>query len=73
VEREFKALVHEFSDATDGELAMLVSERLGVETSRSSVIRSLARRGFTLKKEKFVCCFNSTSRRRSSWTSPAVA
>jgi len=50
VEREFKALVHEFSDATAEELATLVGEQLGVKTSRSSVIRSLARLGFTLKK-----------------------
>jgi transposase len=50
VEREFKALVHEFSDATAEELATLVGEKLGVETSRSSVIRSLSRLGFTLKK-----------------------
>jgi transposase len=50
VEREFKALVAEFSDATAEELATLVGERLGVRTSRSSVIRFLGLLGFTLKK-----------------------
>ena len=50
VEREFKALVHEFQDATGEELAALVHERLGVRTSRSAVQRFLVQLGFTLKK-----------------------
>jgi transposase len=50
VEREFKALVHEFQDATGEELAALVQERLGVRTSRSAVQRFLVQLGFTLKK-----------------------
>lgn len=50
VEREFKALVHEFSDATAEELAELVGTQLKVRTSRSSVLRFLAQLGFTLKK-----------------------
>lgn len=50
VEREFKALVHEFSDATAEELAELVGANLKVQTSRSSVLRFLAQLGFTLKK-----------------------
>ncbi len=50
VEREFKALVHEFSDATAEELATLVGEKLDVQTSRSSVLRFLSGMGFTLKK-----------------------
>ncbi len=50
IEREFKALVHEFSDATAEELAALVGERLGVQTTRSSVLRFLSILGFTLKK-----------------------
>lgn len=50
VKREFKALVHEFSDATAEELAELVGKNLGVRTSRASVLRFLAQLGFTLKK-----------------------
>lgn len=50
VEREFKALVNEFSDATAEELAELVGARLKVKTSRASVLRFLAQLGFTLKK-----------------------
>lgn len=50
VEREFLALVKEFSDATAEELAELVGSRLGVRTSRSSVLRFLWQLGFTLKK-----------------------
>lgn len=50
VEKEFKALVREFSDATAEELAQVVGEKLGVETSRSSVLRFLRQLGFTLKK-----------------------
>lgn len=50
VKKEFKALVHEFSDATAEELAEVIGERLGVGTSRSSVLRFLRQLGFTLKK-----------------------
>jgi len=50
VEREFRALVEEFSDATAEELATIVGERLDVHVSRSSVIRFLHLLGFTLKK-----------------------
>lgn len=50
VEREFRALVHEFQDATGEELAELVHERLGVRTSRAAVQRFLVQLGFTLKK-----------------------
>jgi len=50
VEQEFKALVHEFSDATAEELAELVEAQLKVRTSRASVLRFLAQLGFTLKK-----------------------
>lgn len=50
VEAEFKALVREFSDATAEELAVLVGENLGVQTSRASVLRFLGQLGFTLKK-----------------------
>jgi len=50
VEREFRALVEEFSDATAEELATLIGERLDVHVSRSSVIRFLHLLGFTLKK-----------------------
>jgi transposase len=38
VEREFRALVEEFSDATAEELATVVGERLDVRVSRSSLI-----------------------------------
>lgn len=50
VEREFRALVEEFSDATAEELATVVGERLDVHVSRSSIIRFLHLLGFTLKK-----------------------
>lgn len=59
IEREFKALVHEFSDATGDELAELVHERLRVRTSRSAVQRFLVALGFTLKKR-------SSSRRNAT-------
>ena len=50
IEKEFKALVAEHSDATAEELAEMVTERWKIETSRSAVVRFLRRLGFTRKK-----------------------
>lgn len=52
VQREFRALVEEFADATAEELATVVGERRNVRVSRSSLIRLLHRLGFTLKKKE---------------------
>lgn len=47
---ELSALVAERSDATVKELATELAQRIGVKTSRSSVLRALHRLGFTRKK-----------------------
>ncbi len=50
VANELSALVAERSDATGEELATELAQRIGVKTSRSSVVRALHRLGFTRKK-----------------------